>query len=124
MTANPKLHALKFLRAMLNAHAEFHPGQWEVIETVAIHRKRALIVQRTGWGKSLAYLLAARLLREQGSGPTLNISPLLSLMRNQIAMALSLMGSGLSELVSAGKGQLELRGKYHVYGYKFRPSVL
>ena len=80
-------HALELLRSMLDSHADFRPGQWEAIEAVAIRRKRALIVQRTGWGKSLVYFLATKLLREQGSGPTLLISPLLSLMRNQIEMA-------------------------------------
>jgi ATP-dependent DNA helicase RecQ len=88
MTTNcNKDHAHELLRAMLGAQADFRPGQWEAIETVAIHKKRALIVQRTGWGKSLVYFLATKLLREQRAGPTLLISPLLSLMRNQIDMA-------------------------------------
>ncbi len=80
-------HALAHLRAMLGPQATFRPGQWEAIEAVAVHRRRALVVQRTGWGKSLVYFLATKLLREQGAGPTLLISPLLSLMRNQIDMA-------------------------------------
>ena len=80
-------HALAHLRAMLGPQATFRPGQWEAIEAVAIHKRRALVVQRTGWGKSLVYFLATKLLREQGAGPTLLISPLLSLMRNQIEMA-------------------------------------
>ncbi|MGQ0602757.1 MAG: RecQ family ATP-dependent DNA helicase, partial [Anaerolineales bacterium] len=80
-------HTLSLLRQMLGPEAEFRDGQWQAIETVAVKRGRALVVQRTGWGKSLVYFLATRLLREQGSGPTLLISPLLSLMRNQIAMA-------------------------------------
>ena len=50
-------------------------------------RLRVLVVQRTGWGKSLVYLLATRLLRDAGAGPTLLISPLLALMRDQIRMA-------------------------------------
>lgn len=72
---------------MLGATADFRPGQWAAIEAVAVYKKRALVVQRTGWGKSLVYFLATKLLREQGAGPTLLISPLLSLMRNQIEMA-------------------------------------
>ena len=80
-------HALDLLRQMLGKQADFRPGQWEAIETVAARRGRALVVQRTGWGKSLVYFLATKLLREQGAGPTLLISPLLSLMRNQIEMA-------------------------------------
>ncbi|MEW5830395.1 MAG: RecQ family ATP-dependent DNA helicase [Chloroflexota bacterium] len=80
-------HTLELLHAMLGAQADFRPGQWEAIEAIAIQKKRALVVQRTGWGKSLVYFLATKLLREQGAGPTLLISPLLSLMRNQIEMA-------------------------------------
>lgn len=72
---------------MLGPGTDFRPGQWEAIEAVALRRKRVLVVQRTGWGKSLVYFLATRLLREAGAGPTLLISPLLSLMRNQIEMA-------------------------------------
>ena len=80
-------HALELLCRMLGPQAEFRDGQWEAIEAVAVRRGRALVVQRTGWGKSMVYFLATKLLREQGAGPTLLISPLLSLMRNQIAMA-------------------------------------
>jgi ATP-dependent DNA helicase RecQ len=60
-----KESALNHLRTMLGEHAEFRPGQWEAIEAVAIQKKRALVVQRTGWGKSLVYFLATKLLREQ-----------------------------------------------------------
>ena len=80
-------HALQLFQTMLGSQAAFRAGQWEAIETVAVKRQRALVVQRTGWGKSIVYLLATKLLREQGAGPTLLISPLLSLMRNQIEMA-------------------------------------
>jgi len=82
-----KDHTLQLLRQMIGEDKDFRPGQWETIEAVAIKKQRALVVQRTGWGKSLVYFLATRLLREQGSGPTVLISPLLSLMRNQIEMA-------------------------------------
>src|SRR5690349_10608443 len=61
--------------------------QWSAIEALAVERRRALVVQRTGWGKSAVYFVATLLLREQGSGPTVIISPLLALMRNQIAAA-------------------------------------
>jgi len=80
-------HALSLLQQMLGDQANFRPGQWEAIEAVALKRQRLLVVQRTGWGKSLVYFLATKLLREQGAGPALLISPLLSLMRNQIEMA-------------------------------------
>src|SRR3990172_7060371 len=79
--------ALALLKQMLGPHAKFRTGQWQAIEAVVDRRGRALVVQRTGWGKSLVYFLATKLLRDQGSGPTLLVSPLLSLMRNQIAMA-------------------------------------
>ena len=79
--------ALHYLRtALANPAGEFHPGQWECIEAL-LARQRLLVVQRTGWGKSMVYFLATRLLRDQGAGVTLLISPLLSLMRNQVAAA-------------------------------------
>ena len=82
-----KDEALRFLRKSLdNPRATFREGQWESIEAL-LARKRMLVVQRTGWGKSMVYFLATKLMREQGAGPTLLISPLLSLMRNQIEAA-------------------------------------
>ena len=75
------------LRAMLGPAAEFRDGQREAIEAVVGDGARALVVQRTGWGKSLVYWIATRVRRDTGHGPTLIVSPLLSLMRNQIAMA-------------------------------------
>ncbi|MGA9279403.1 RecQ family ATP-dependent DNA helicase [Ilumatobacter sp.] len=66
--------------------AEFRPHQREAIEALVAHQ-RVLVVQRTGWGKSAVYFLATHLLRQQGLGPTLLISPLLALMRNQIEAA-------------------------------------
>jgi len=65
----------------------FREGQWEAIEALVKKNKKVLVVQRTGWGKSLVYFLATFLLRRQGHGPTLIISPLLALMRNQIEAA-------------------------------------
>src|SRR5262245_57853729 len=67
--------------------ATFRPGQWEAIERLVEARDRVLVVQRTGWGKSAVYFVATRLLRDRGAGPTLLISPLLALMRNQEVMA-------------------------------------
>ena len=64
-----------------------HEDQWAAIEALAVDRRRALVVQRTGWGKSAVYFVATLLLREQGAGPTVIVSPLLALMRNQIAAA-------------------------------------
>lgn len=67
--------------------ARFREGQEEAICHIAEGRGRLLVVQKTGWGKSFVYFIATKLLREQGSGPDLLISPLLALMRNQIAAA-------------------------------------
>ncbi|MEA2023175.1 MAG: RecQ family ATP-dependent DNA helicase [Actinomycetota bacterium] len=67
--------------------ATFRDGQLEAIHTVVRDRGRALVVQRTGWGKSAVYLIATSMLRSQGSGPTIIVSPLLALMRNQLTMA-------------------------------------
>lgn len=79
--------ALALLQEMLGPQAQFRAGQAEAIEALVVKRQRLLIVQRTGWGKSIVYFLAAKLLREHRAGPALLVSPLLSLMRNQIAMA-------------------------------------
>jgi ATP-dependent DNA helicase RecQ len=68
-------------------NAEFRPGQEEAIREVVAGRRRLLVVQKTGWGKSFVYFIAVKLLREAGLGPALLISPLLALMRNQIAAA-------------------------------------
>lgn len=78
-------HLLK--QALNNPSATFRDGQWEAIADLVERRARLLVVQRTGWGKSLVYFLATRLLRERGSGPTLLISPLIALMRNQLLAA-------------------------------------
>ena len=65
----------------------FREGQEEAIRHIVEGGGRLLVVQKTGWGKSFVYFIATKLLREQGNGPTLLISPLLALMRNQIAAA-------------------------------------
>ena len=67
--------------------AAFHDGQEEAIQHVVDGRGRLLVVQKTGWGKSSVYFIATKLLREAGMGPAILISPLLALMRNQIAAA-------------------------------------
>src|SRR5438309_3565231 len=80
--------AVQLLRqAVGSPDVQFHPGQWEAIEALVTQRERLLVVQRTGWGKSVVYFIATRLLRDQGAGCTLLISPLLALMRNQIDAA-------------------------------------
>jgi len=102
-----KAHALTILRTSLNKHdADFRDGQWEAIEALVERRARLLIVRQTGWGKSLVYFMATRLLREQGSGPALLISPLLALMRNQIPAAQRL-GVRAQTLNSRNKSEWE-----------------
>ena len=86
-TGRPMDDLTHHLQAMLGAEATFRDGQRTAIEAVIEDGHRALVVQRTGWGKSLVYWIATRVRRDQGHGPTLIISPLLALMRNQIAMA-------------------------------------
>jgi ATP-dependent DNA helicase RecQ len=79
--------AERHLRALAGPDARLREDQWTAIEALTVHRRRALVVQRTGWGKSAVYFVATALLRAQGAGPTVIISPLLALMRNQIAAA-------------------------------------
>jgi ATP-dependent DNA helicase RecQ len=67
--------------------AVFHDGQLEAIEALVDGHRRALVVQRTGWGKSAVYFISTLLLRQRGAGPTLLVSPLLALMRDQVAAA-------------------------------------
>ena len=67
--------------------AHFRPGQWEAIDTIVNQRRKLLVVERTGWGKSSVYFISTRLLRDLGAGPTIIVSPLLALMRNQVEAA-------------------------------------
>jgi len=86
--AETRAAALAALRELVGRRdAEFHDGQFEAIEALVDGRRRALVVQRTGWGKSAVYFVATLLLRRRGAGPTVLVSPLLALMRDQIAAA-------------------------------------
>lgn len=86
--ADTREAALAALRELVGRpDADFHDGQYEAIEALVEGRRRALVVQRTGWGKSAVYFVATLLLRRQGAGPTVLVSPLLALMRDQIAAA-------------------------------------
>jgi ATP-dependent DNA helicase RecQ len=75
------------LRSLAGEHAVLRDDQWRAIEALVTHRRRALVVQRTGWGKSAVYFVATALLRERGAGATVIVSPLLALMRNQVVAA-------------------------------------
>ncbi|MBB6172739.1 ATP-dependent DNA helicase RecQ [Nocardiopsis mwathae] len=79
--------AERHLRALAGPSARLRADQWTAIHALVAERRRALVVQRTGWGKSAVYFVATALRRAEGAGPTVIISPLLALMRNQIAAA-------------------------------------
>src|SRR5665647_775399 len=83
-----RTHAQQVLRALVGTEdATLRPDQWAAIEALVAGRARVLVVQRTGWGKSAVYFVATALLRRAGAGPTVIVSPLLSLMRNQVDAA-------------------------------------
>ena len=97
--------ALEILRIGTNDPcSEFREGQEDAVRHVVEGRGRLLVVQRTGWGKSFVYFVATKLLREAGSGPALLVSPLLSLMRNQIAAA-ERMGVRALQITSGNKAE-------------------
>ena len=75
------------LRALAGEHARLRDDQWTAIRALVAGHRRALVVQRTGWGKSAVYFVATALLRARGAGPTVIVSPLLALMRNQVEAA-------------------------------------
>ena len=74
------------LQSIYGADAKFRSGQYEAIEAT-LNNKRTLVVQKTGWGKSLVYFVCTRVLRSQGKGFTIIISPLIALIENQIEAA-------------------------------------
>ena len=87
-----RAEALELLREYTgNSGAVFHSDQLETIFSLVEERKRIFLVQRTGWGKSAVYFIATKLLRRRGFGPTLLVSPLLALMRDQIKGANSIL---------------------------------
>ncbi|MDQ1432667.1 MAG: ATP-dependent helicase RecQ [Actinomycetota bacterium] len=115
----------------------FRQGQWEAIAGLIERRGRVLVVQRTGWGKSAVYFVATRLLRDQGAGPTVLVSPLLALMRNQLMMAeragvhAATINSGnrdeweqIEAEVQAGRVDLLLISPERLNNLRFRKEVL
>ncbi len=83
-----RIEAERLLKTAVNdPNATFHPGQWESIDALVNQRRKLLVVQRTGWGKSSVYFISTRILRDRGAGLTLIVSPLLALMRNQVEAA-------------------------------------
>ena len=89
MSISPAIEdeARDLLVELAGPQATFREHQLEAVLDLVEHRRRVLCVQRTGWGKSAVYFLATALLRRRGAGPTVLVSPLLALMRNQIAAA-------------------------------------
>ncbi len=80
--------ALGVLRELTGRRdAAFREGQDAAVAALVERSQRALVVQRTGWGKSAVYFVSTALLRRRGAGPTLLVSPLLALMRDQVAAA-------------------------------------
>lgn len=95
--------AEKYLQNIFGEGASFRPGQWEAIDAIVNGHGKLLLVQRTGWGKSLVYFLSTRILRDIcNKGPALIISPLLSLMRDQVKAA-ERMGVRAETINSANK---------------------
>src|ERR1700710_2472160 len=87
-TAGTRDDAERHLRALVGRDdVRLHDDQWAAIEALVVEQSRVLVVQRTGWGKSAVYFVATALMRGLGAGPTVIISPLLALMRNQIEAA-------------------------------------
>src|SRR6476619_4168875 len=82
-----RAQAQRHLSALAGEDAVLREDQWTAIAALVAQRRRALVVQRTGWGKSAVYFVATALLRAEGAGPTVIVSPLLALMRNQIDAA-------------------------------------
>src|SRR6266446_2680224 len=82
-----RAEAERCLSALAGQAARLRDDQWTAISALVAARRRALVVQRTGWGKSAVYFVATALLRARGAGPTVIVSPLLALMRNQVEAA-------------------------------------
>ncbi|MGB0877153.1 MAG: RecQ family ATP-dependent DNA helicase [Mycobacterium sp.] len=82
-----RAEAQAILEQLAGPDARLRDDQWSAIEALVVQRRRALVVQRTGWGKSAVYFIAAKLLRAAGRGATVIVSPLLALMRNQVMAA-------------------------------------
>ena len=100
--------AERLLRALVGRDdAALRDDQWVAIEALVADHRRALVVQRTGWGKSAVYFVATGLLRAQGAGPTLIVSPLLALMRNQVEAA-GAPGSRLHTINSSNTEEWDL----------------
>lgn len=129
--------AQAILEQLAGPEAALRDDQWTAIEALVVGRRRALVVQRTGWGKSAVYFIAAKLLRAAGRGPTVIASPLLALMRNQVdaarragVQAATINSSNVTEWqdvhrrVEAGELDVLLVSPERLNNPDFRDSVL
>lgn len=105
MVSDLYTRAYMILCELYGENAAFREGQYEAIRATLTHH-RTLVVQKTGWGKSLIYFICTKLLRDAGSGFTLVVSPLLALMENQLAAAKKI-GLKCISINSATKDQRE-----------------
>ncbi|GAA0531754.1 ATP-dependent DNA helicase RecQ [Saccharopolyspora subtropica] len=125
------------LRALAGPDASLREDQWNAIRALVLQRRRVLVVQRTGWGKSAVYFIATALLRELGEGPTVIISPLLALMRNQVDAAAAAgvhaatinsanpdEWAGIEEQVAAGEVDVLLVSPERLNNPDFRDTIL
>ncbi|WP_460357486.1 RecQ family ATP-dependent DNA helicase [Mycobacterium sp. ZZG] len=132
-----RTEAQALLEQLAGPDARLRDDQWTAIEALVVHRRRALVVQRTGWGKSAVYFIAAKLLRAEGRGPTVIVSPLLALMRNQVdaagragVRAATINSSNVTEWdtvhqrVSAGELDVLLVSPERLNNPDFRDAVL
>jgi len=91
MTADATTRAASAVQAVLTTmagtEATPRPGQVDAVAALLSANQRVLVVQATGWGKSAVYWAATLARRDEGAGPTIVISPLLALMRDQVAAA-------------------------------------
>src|ERR1700712_4287785 len=129
--------AEQHLHALAGPDAQFREHQLDAVRDLVEDRARVLCVQRTGWGKSAVYFVATALLREAGAGPTLIVSPLLALMRNQIDAARKLgrrahtdtstqrhAGSEVAALLEADAVDLLLISPERLNNPQFREQML
>jgi ATP-dependent DNA helicase RecQ len=137
MAMTTRAAAQTLLEQLAGPTAVLRDDQWTAIEALVVQRRQALVVQRTGWGKSAVYFIAAKLLREQGHGATVIVSPLLALMRNQVAAAqragvrAATINSGnvtewdeIHQLVNSGDVDVLLVSPERLNNPEFRDTVL
>ncbi|MFH9349894.1 RecQ family ATP-dependent DNA helicase [Kitasatospora sp. NPDC017646] len=135
--AEVRARAEAVLRELAGPAASLREDQWTAIEALVVDHRRALVVQRTGWGKSAVYFIATALLRARGAGPTVIVSPLLALMRNQVESAARAgihartinsanteEWDGIQSEVAAGKVDILLVSPERLNNPDFRDQVL